>query len=277
MSWAQPVVLGLLIGLVLGGLGGGGAILTVPALVYVVGLPVSEATTGSLAIVGAAAFVGMLSYAPAGRVAWRTGVGLSLVGFPAAWAGSWLNRRVDQDAVLLGFSVLLVLAALAMLRRNPGVGGSEPPPGPGSSSSVLDTGVATRASSRTVRGSASFTGVVSVALAVGFLTGFFGVGGGFVIVPALVLVLRMPMELAVGTSLLVVTLNSATSLAARIGNVHLDLALIGPLAAAAMVGTLVGKGVADRLPGRRLRDVFAGLLVLLAVYTAVQSVLGLAG
>ena len=109
----------------------------------------------------------------------------------------------------------------------------------------------------------------------GFLTGFFGVGGGFVIVPALVLVLGLPMQQAVGTSLLVVAANSATALASRAGVAHFDWAVIVPFTLAAMIATLLGKRVADRLPATRLKRGFAVLLVIVAVYTAWQSIASL--
>ena len=115
MTLLTVVLLGLLIGLVLGGLGGGGAILTVPALVYVVGQPAREATSGSLIIVGLAALVGMAGYVSGHRVAWRTGLGFGLAGIPATFAGSYLNHRSNQDLLLLGFSVLMVVAAVAVV------------------------------------------------------------------------------------------------------------------------------------------------------------------
>ncbi|MBD3782344.1 MAG: sulfite exporter TauE/SafE family protein, partial [Micrococcales bacterium] len=106
---------------------------------------------------------------------------------------------------------------------------------------------------------------------------FFGVGGGFIIVPALVLVLGLPMQSAVGTSLLIVAANSATSLVARLGSIHVDWSVILPFTAAAMVATVAGKQVADRLPARRLKIGFAVLLLLVAGYTAWRSVGNLVG
>jgi hypothetical protein len=123
---------------------------------------------------------------------------------------------------------------------------------------------------------ASLIGIVAAGLAVGFLTGFFGVGGGFVIVPALVLVLGLPIQQAVGTSLLIAAANSATSLVARVGVAQFDWSVIIPFTLAAVAATLVGKQVADRLPARYLKVGFVALLVLVAGYTAWQSILGLA-
>ena len=291
------LLLGLLIGAVLGGLGGGGAILTVPALVYVVGQRAQDATTSSLVIVGLTAAVGVLSYLSAQRVRWGMGLTFGAVGLPATWLGSFLNHRVDENVLLLGFSVLMVIAAVAMVadqsktrhseRSSPRRESRSPSDqdrqrewsgaiGPRSSHSTAATSLLDRdeaSAGETQRPSA--VAVVMVALGVGLLTGFFGVGGGFVIVPALVLVLRLPMHQAVGTSLMIVALNSATSLASRITTAHFDWGVIIPFTLAAMVATLAGKRVADRLPARQLKLGFASLLVLVAGYTAWQSIDGL--
>lgn len=285
MTLVGILLLGLAIGAVLGGLGGGGAILTVPALVYVVGQPAQEATTSSLVIVGVTALVGVASYVSSGRVRWKTGVGFGIAGIPAAYAGTYLNHRVEENYLLIGFSVLMVIAAVAMISgRAPAsgdgdVGGDSGPP---RSTQVPERGTSggvatlrrTEVGIRTRR-HPSLTGIVLAGLAVGLLTGFFGVGGGFVIVPALVLVLGLPMQQAVGTSLLVVAANSATSLVARVGTAHFDWSVIIPFTLAAMIATLAGKRLADRLPARRLKAGFAALLVLVAAYTAWQSIQGL--
>ncbi|GAA3535737.1 sulfite exporter TauE/SafE family protein [Nocardioides daeguensis] len=286
------LALGALIGAILGGLGGGGAILTVPALVYVVGQSAQEATTSSLVIVGLTAVVGTLSYLRSGRVRWRVGLVFGLVGIPATWAGSQLNHRVDQDVLLLGFAALMVVAAVAMISgargRRPGAGdgagvpGAAPaaPAAPGSGRASATTTLRVAAPARVVAATAGaadrlpLVPTLLVASAAGLLTGFFGVGGGFVIVPALVLALRLPMHLAVGTSLVIVALNSATALASRAADAHVDASVVVPFAAAAMVATLGGKRVADRLPARLLQVAFALVMVLVAGYTAWQSVTG---
>lgn len=297
-----PVLLGVLIGLVLGGLGGGGAILTVPALVYVLDQSASAATTSSLVIVGFSAATGAVGHVRSGRVEWRLGAAFAAAGVPAAWAGSHLSHAVAASTLLLAFSGLMLFAAVAMVRqprcadtaegcatlqarlaarrarrhprRHPrrhsqGAGAaaaSEERPGDGGAVAVLEQPAAT------TRG-ASWPAVVVVGLLVGFLTGFFGVGGGFVIVPALVLVLGLPMQRAVGTSLVIVALNSATALASRAGIAQFDWGVIVPFALAAMAATMAGRRVADRLPNRQLRRGFAVLLVGVALYTALDALL----
>ncbi len=310
------VAIGLVIGLVLGGLGGGGAVLTVPALVFLVGQNATEATSSSLVIVGIAAVAGAAGHVRAGSLAWRTGLALGVAGIPAAWLGSRLGAAIDPDRLLLGFAVLMVVAAVAMLRPTPSRGrmaaarGQQPgspapaptagaavpaasstPGGPDAAltepvpaspeADVLERGgeraEAPGGPSGTPRRRAPWPAVVGVGLAVGLLTGFFGVGGGFVIVPALVLLLGLPMSRAVGTSLVVVSLNSAAALLSRLGGAHVDLGVVVPLALAAVVATVVGRRVAARLPAQRLQRAFAVLLVLVAAYTGVQAALGLAG
>ncbi len=286
MSLVVLLLLGLAIGAVLGGLGGGGAVLTVPALVYVVGQPAQQATTSSLLIVGLTSLVGVTTYVSAKRVRWKTGIGFGLAGIPAAYAGSYLNHRVDEHYLLIGFSVLMVIAALAMIggrtrdaadsttggdvraTRSPDAG---PPDVPAGAVRTVDTAAVEVEGRR----QPSWTGIVAAGLTVGLLTGFFGVGGGFVIVPALVLVLGLPMQQAVGTSLLIVAANSATSLMARVGVAQFDWSVIIPFTGAAVVATVAGKRVADHLPARRLKVGFATLLVLVATYTAWQSITGL--
>ena len=298
MNLLLILLLGLAIGAVLGGLGGGGAILTVPALVYVVGQPAQDATTSSLVIVGVTALVGVASYVTSRRVRWRIGLAFGAAGIPAAYVGSYLNHRVDGHLLLIGFSVLMVIAAVAMVgarsRRGEETGrpdpvdrahqGPAPSPAPtattgvGTAQSVADPELEVREEETEESGQPrqpSVAGIVAAGLAVGFLTGFFGVGGGFVIVPALVLVLGLPMQQAVGTSLLIVAANSTTALASRAGTAHFDWAVIVPFTLAAMAATLLGKRVADRLPATQLKRGFAVLLVAVAVYTAWQSIAAL--
>ncbi|MGY1593580.1 sulfite exporter TauE/SafE family protein [Geodermatophilus sp. SYSU D00708] len=264
---AVAVALGLGIGLVLGALGGGGAVLTVPALVHVLGLDAQAATTGSLVVVGTSAVVAALGHAASGRVRWGVAAGFAAAGVPAGLAGTALNRRVDGDVLLLAFSGVVLLAAAAMLaqtrtadRRPAPVGAPAPP----------DEPPAPEAWGRTAR-------VLAAGLVAGLATGFFGVGGGFVIVPALVLLLRLPMPVAVGTSLVVIAVNSGAALIGRAGTAQFDWAVLAPFTLAAVAGSLAGKRVADRLPARSLTRAFAVLLVVVALYTGGNALVGLAG
>ncbi|TAM82367.1 MAG: sulfite exporter TauE/SafE family protein [Jatrophihabitans sp.] len=288
-------VLGAVIGVSLGALGGGGSVLTVPALVYALGEPVGRATTASLVIVGITSLAGAVGHARAGRVRWGAGIAFGVAGVVTSFAGSWVNRMIDANALLLAFAGLLLLAATGMLRRLRGESGAVPHrdplpepaggtgvapdcrPGPVRGVAVRPRTAAPRIAGRPPVASRSALVRMAVAgLAVGFLTGLFGVGGGFVIVPALTLALGYTMPEAVGTSLLVIAINSAAALAARAGHESFQWGVIVPFTAAAIAGSLLGKRISDRISGDTLTRAFAVLLVLLAAYVAVRSISGLA-
>jgi uncharacterized protein len=247
--------LGLAVGLVIGALGGGGGVLTVPLLVYVLGLPAQDATTSSIIIIGVTALVGTLARIRSRTVDWRTGLVLGALGVPAAYAGTLLNHGVDQRVLLLAFAAVTIVAAAAMLLNR---GPDEPAPAAGTVITRTRAGTATK--------------VVLSGLVVGFLTGFLGVGGGFLAVPALVIVLRMPMAAAVGTSLFVITLNAVSSMASRLGT-HLDLdwRIVVPFTVLAVAGCLAGKRVANRFSGDELTRGFAVMLILVGGSVAAQA------
>ena len=262
------LTLGLLIGLAMGALGGGGSILTVPALVYLLGLSAQEATTASLVIVGVAAATASLSHARSHHTRWGAGTLLALLGVPASLVGTALNRSVDPNALLLCFAVVMLLAAVGMLARARAVTRAS-----SGERTVIDAGASTGAPPRGRTGQA--LRVVAGGLGVGFLTGFLGVGGGFVVVPVLVVLLGVPMPTAIGTSLLVISLNSAVALAARTGHGSFAWEVITPFTIAAVSGALAGKRVADRLSPGTLTFSFAALLVAVGAYVAIRAVLAL--
>ena len=232
MLLAVPI--GLAIGLLLGLLGGGGSILAVPALVYVLGQDVRSATTTSLLVVGATALAGVLAHARGRHVAWHCALAFGAIGGVGALAGTALNRNLDEHLILVLFALVLLAAAWAMLRQRPPV------------------------QARAQRG---WMTVFPIALGVGVLTGFFGVGGGFLIVPALVVLLGMPMELAVGTSLLVIALTSALALSAHLASGAIQWPIAVAMTGSAIVGALAGSTVGGRVAQERLRQGFAGLIV----------------
>jgi uncharacterized membrane protein YfcA len=264
--------LGVLIGVVLGGLGGGGGVLTVPALVYLLGQPAQDATTSSVVVVGFSAVAGVLARARSGSVDWRTALVFGIVGVPAALLGALLNRNVAEPVLLLSFAGTTLVAATLMLFGPPRVDPEEdeasatPAPGDGTRSAL-----AARPRRRALRA----VPAVACGLTVGFLTGFLGVGGGFLVVPALVIALRMPMVLAIGTSLAIITFNAVASFVPRVAAADLDWAVLLPFTLAAVLGTILGKRVADRLSGATLRRAFAVLLILVGVAVAVESLVSL--
>lgn len=262
---------GFLIGVSLGALGGGGSILAVPALVYGAGQGAKAATTTSLLVVGVTAVVGIVSHRRAGRVRVRSGLVFGAVGIVGSLVGSRLNRAVDPDVLLLAFSGLMLVAAWRMWAssRRP----APPPPAEVGAARPANDVVAVRAEPVL-----TFAVAAKVAVAgtvVGFLTGFFGVGGGFVIVPALVLALRFPMPEAVGTSLLVIAINSAVALAPRVSTTGIEWRIALPFAVAALLGVGVGTRLADRVEAATLTRLFVALLVAVALYTALSSALAL--
>lgn len=264
--------LGFLIGVSLGALGGGGSILAVPILVYAAGESAKSATTTSLIVVGTASLVAMVAHLRAERVRVLPGIGFGLAGIGGSLLGTRLNHSVDENVLLISFAGLMLVAAWRMWvnQAEPAAGDEEfalPAPAPGGG--VL---VATR-----TRVTGAVVAKVLVAgSVVGLITGFFGVGGGFVIVPALVLALEFEMAEAVGTSLLVISINSVVALSGRLGTTGIDWAVAAPFTIAALLGVSVGKGMADRLPTATLVRWFVGLLVVLAAYVSIRAGLALA-
>lgn len=257
--------LGLLMGLVVGALGGGGGVLTVPLLVFVLGLTAQSATTSSVVIVGITALFGVLARLRGHLIDWRIALAFGALGVPAAYLGTLLNHRVDQHVLLLAFSAITLLAATAMLINDHA---DEPEPAePSGAGGTTATVVrpATGALATAVK-------IVVCGLLVGFLTGFLGVGGGFLVVPALVIVLRVPMTLAVGTSLLIIVFNAVSSMVSRLGTpLDLDWRVVVPFTVLAVAGSLLGKRLADKLSGEVLTRAFAVMLILVGGYVAVQA------
>lgn len=244
---------GVAIGLSLGLVGGGGSILAVPVLVYVLGEPVKAATTESLLIVGTTALLGSLDHAHAGRVRWRTALAFGGAGVVGALGGTVLNRAMGSRSILLAFALLLLVAAAAMVR-----GRGEP-----------------RRPEIRAHGRGLWLRVVPAGLGTGLLTGFFGVGGGFAIVPALTLLLALPLTAAVGTSLLVIAITSAGALAAHLGSGGIDWAVAAAFTSAAVAGAFAGSRLGRRTPTRRLVQVFALLVAAIAVFMIAESVAAL--
>ncbi|MEU6377232.1 sulfite exporter TauE/SafE family protein [Streptomyces sp. NPDC046909] len=237
---------GALVGLALGALGAGGSILTVPALIYLLGFGPAAATTASLVIVIVTSVTALVAHARCGAVRWRAGLlfaGAGLV--PAAVAGA-LSARIPDTLLTLMFAALAGLAAVRMLRR--------------------------RTPHARVRASAGRAAGAGAGL--GAVTGFLGVGGGFLAVPALVTVLAVPMGAAVGTSLLVIVANALVALAARAHTaVELDWALIMPFLATAVLGAWDGRRLAAKVSAAVLQRVFGAVLLAVAVAMGVGVML----
>lgn len=263
------IAAGVFIGLSLGALGGGGSILAVPILVYLLGQSPVAATTGSLLIVGISAVTGAVTAWREGNVYTARGVTFGVIGVAGAAAGATLSTHVNPKVLLALFAVLMLVVAGVMLVRQLRSRGREHSrePGPQVDDPIISISPTFMCNCPVA------AKVVVTALVVGLMTGFFGVGGGFLVVPALVLALGLPMPFAVGTSLLVIAINSAAAFVTRVGSgTHLDWAPIVALTLAAVVGSLAGARIGSRVDPRKLGMAFSVLLVAVAGYTAWQSI-----
>ncbi len=245
---------GLLVGGLLGLVGGGGAILAVPALVYGVGIPLAAAIPSSLVVVGASSAVAVLPRLRNG-VNWRLALIIGAAGTATAYLGVMVNRLLDPKVLLVAFAAIMVVAGLRMLRPTQARGGACALPGGGVNwRSCLPKAVATGA-------------------VVGFLTGLLGVGGGFLIVPALSLVLGLPMALTVGSSLVIIVINSLAGFTAHLGDLHLDWAVTGTFAGAAMIASLAAGRLGTGIPDKVLKRGFGTLVLVIAAYVAGQALM----
>ncbi|KOV40723.1 sulfite exporter TauE/SafE family protein (plasmid) [Streptomyces xanthophaeus] len=237
---------GALVGLALGSLGAGGSILTVPALIYLLGFSPAEATTASLIIVIVTSLTALLAHARAKTVRWRAGLLFAAAGLGPAAAAGLLSAHIPAVVLTLAFAALAVLAGLRMLRRRTPSAGA----------------------------TASAPRAAGAGAALGAVTGFLGVGGGFLAVPALVAALAVPMSAAVGTSLLVIIANALVALVARATTeVSLDWALIMPFIATAVLGAWDGKRLAAKVRPATLQRVFGTLLLAVAAVMATGTLL----
>jgi uncharacterized protein len=245
MLVAVALAIGSALGLVLALMGGGGAILAIPALVYLLHVDPRPAVAASLAAVGVGALSGLLGHARAGRVDWSLAARFGLAGALGALGGAWLNQRVPGERLLALLGLLMLAAAYLMANRPIAI-------------------------QRELHSNSWWRPPV-LGIAVGLLTGFFGVGGGFVIIPALTLGLGLPMRLAVGTSLAVIAVNSAAGLLGYIGSGAFDWQITPLVAAGSVAGGLIGSRLAGSLPEHGLRRGFAVLVGPVAVYLVYQN------
>lgn len=289
MALALLLLLGLVIGLTLGTVGGGGSVIAVPVLVGIAGLTVTEATTASLIVVGTAAGTGLAATLRSGMVRVGTGFAFGLSGIGGAALGTWLNSGLDEGPLLLGFAGLMAMVAAKMAHEvftGPASHRHRPALNERGAVSLAHTDSApqdhtvttppTGATPSTGEGIPVHAGAVAKVLLagtlVGLLTGLFGVGGGFVIVPALILLLAFDFRSAVATSLLVISINSAIALVMRADFSSVDWSVVAPFTALATVGVLLGRRIANRLPTAALSAILTILVTTMAVWTAVQGI-----
>ncbi|MFF9851064.1 sulfite exporter TauE/SafE family protein [Streptomyces litmocidini] len=240
----------LLVGLSLGVLGGGGSILTVPILVHLAGQDAKEAITTSLFVVGVTGLAALLPHARGRRVHWRTGLlfgGFSMAG---AYGGGRLAEHVPETVLLVAFALMMLVTAVAMLRK----------PRRG------------REKARRIHAEPQpLKHIAATGLAVGAVTGLVGSGGGFLVVPALAVLGGLPTGVAVGTSLLVIGMNSFAGLAGHLSGDRLDWGLALTVSAAAVAGSLVGGRLAGRIPQDALRTAFGWFVVAMGTFVLARQ------
>lgn len=239
------LALASLIGLSLGLLGGGGSILTVPVLVYVLGIAAKPAIAMSLPVVGVTSLISAGLHWRIGNVRVRTALPFGMLAMIGAYAGARLALFVSGTVQLTLLALAMLAAAGSLLNGNRREAEPTAPP--------------------------RVALLVPVALGVGVLTGLVGIGGGFLVVPALVLLARIPMRQAVGTSLLVIAMNSASGFAGYLGAVELDWSFLAGFTAASVVGALVGTALVSRVPQAALTRGFAVLLLAMGGFVLYEN------
>lgn len=244
MTELLSYLLASLVGVSLGLLGSGGSILAVPILKYTAGLSAKQAVATSLATVGSVSLVGALLAWREGRVAWREAAIFSLVATVGTFGGVQLAHQLSDDTQMGIFIAVMAYAVVRMLQEK-----------------------------KSTEQSPGTTGAVAKALAVGLLTGVVGVGGGFLIVPALVALFHLPMKRATGTSLVVISVNSFVGTLSYSSEVPLDWLFTAKFVAAAVIGLLVGMRWSQQISEGKLQRVFALLLAVVCLYMGVREFL----
>ena len=247
------IIGGLLIGLCLGLLGSGGSIITVPLLVYLLEHEPKAAIGESLAIVGGIALIAAIWPGIQRRIDWPSVVLFGIPGVGGTVVGVWSSQFISGEMQLLIFAVVMLLAAVLMLRG-------------GKTSDEAPT-------DRTPR---DFVLLTLEGLFVGVLTGVVGVGGGFLIVPALVLFGRLPMKMAVGTSLLIIALKSGAGFLKSLDQLTTDadamnLSVVATFILIGGVGSVIGGSLGSRIPQQRLKQIFAVFLLVMASFILIRE------
>jgi uncharacterized membrane protein YfcA len=251
------IVLGVGIGVSVGMLGGGGSVLAVPVLVYLLDQSVPAATTSSLVVVTAGALAGGFSHARAGRVCWRHAGSFTAAALPGVVAGTLAGEAVSDSLLLVAFALIMLAAAAATWRK-------------------AEDQVDDQADGTWERGGSCpplrLPRDLVAGVAIGFLTGFLGVGGGFLVVPTLAIALAFTMRTAVGTSLAIITATSLLGLVIHLlAGRSVDLDITTAMTVGCVAGALAGGATATHLPQRLIGRGFAILVTVVAVYLLISA------
>jgi len=246
------IILGFPVGIVLGMLGGGGSILAVPIFLYIFRFNFDPAVAMSLVVVGMSAFVGFLGHWRQGSVNLRIGLPFGAVAMIGAFATARLSGNVPDNLQLALFGLFAFTAAFVMLFDSLRSVKEGTQPG----------------------GTPHFTPVLGVeALGVGALTALIGAGGGFLIVPALVYLAGVPVKQAIGSSLLIITLNCLSGFAGYVGRAPIDWALVGVFTSVAALGSMLGARLNRYVPQVRIKQAFALLILTLGSFEVLRRLL----
>lgn len=240
------LVLGFGIGLSLGLLGGGGSLLTVPALVYLAGQTPQAAVTTSLVIVGANSMVGAMFHGSHGRLNWKVALVFGSTGMLVAYLAANVSKHIPPELLLVIFALLmLAIGSMLLLRRVHEENGEQ----------------RTR----------PFWLVAVSGAAVGLLTGVLGVGGGFLVVPALVMLVGLPVQTAIGTSLVIIAMNSIAGFLGHVGSGPMDWMVTLVFTSAGLLGTFSGMKLSRRLSSSKLQKAFAAFVIALAIFLLIDN------
>lgn len=285
MSLLLPIIVGICVGIIVGLLGAGGGILSVPILVYLLGQSPHNAAAGSLLIVGATSLIALIGRRK--EVHWKQGVVFGALSITGSFIGSFLNSLVSPNLLMYLFSGLLVIVAGLMFRKaakeKNAAGGNatgrkqqKKSPNPDGHNQVCNRPPQGNENSPSSKSHLHHWITITIAaVLIGVLTGFFGVGGGFAVVPALTLIMHFDMKEASATSLLVMIIASLAGLAARTGTaIQIDYLSVLPFAFASMIGGPIGASLTRKTKSTTLTFLFALLLLLVAVYTLSATLLG---
>lgn len=245
---ALALALSVLVGVALGLLGGGGSILTLPILMYALGMEEKAAIATSLLVVGLTSAAAVVSHARAGNVDWKVGLTFAAAGSVGAFLGGYAADSIPGAWLVRGFLVMMVATAIAMIRGRKAV------------------------SVRATEAKMPVAKILAEGLVVGVVTGLVGAGGGFLVVPALSLLGGLEMRRAVGTSLLVIAIKSAFGFAGHVTHVTVDYPLALSIAGAAVIGSLLGGTLTTRVPQVVLRQGFGVFILGMAAYMGSQQI-----
>ncbi len=247
------IALSTLIGILLGLLGGGGSILTVPVLVYIADLPAKSAIVTSLIVVCITSSIAVINHAKNKRVCWKTGTTFGLAGMMGAFIGGRISAYIPDPILLVLFAIVMVSSATAMLKKQP----SRP-----ESLSQLKT-LCPR--------NLPVAAILFDGLLVGLVTGLVGVGGGFLLVPALTLLAGLPIQGAIGTSLFIIVLQSSAALAGHANHMHINIELTLIISCFAIIGSFAGSSLSGKIKAQSLKKGFGVFVLFLGCFLLYQE------